>query len=101
VAAPQAAPAPAPAPAPVAQPVQISPERQALNNNFAQLLQYLEQGGTARGYTPEQLGQVISGSLQQAAIAPGTKITEMSDAQANALYPILYANVLNAVPQQA
>lgn len=96
--APVAAPAPA---APVAQPVQVSPERQALNNNFAQLLQYLEQGGTARGYTPEQLGQVISGSLAQAQIAPGTKITEMNDAQANALYPILYNNVLAAVPQQA
>jgi hypothetical protein len=95
------APVAAPAPAPVAQPVQVSPERQALNNNFAQLLQYLEQGGVARGYTPEQLGGVISGSLQQAGIQPGTKITEMNDAQANALYPVLYANVLAAVPQQA
>ena len=97
--APVAAPAPAPQPAPVAQPVQVSAERQALNNNFAQLLQYLEQGGTARGYTPEQLGGVISGSLSQAGSAPGTKITEMNDAQANALYPILYNNVLAAVPQ--
>lgn len=105
--APAAAPASAPVVAPVAQapvaaPVAAAPlsaERKAANDNCAQLIKYLEQGGTARGYTPEQLGQVISNSMAEAGIQPGTRILEMSDIQIQTFYPILYKNVLAAVPQ--
>lgn len=96
VAAP--APAPAPQPAPVAQ-VQVSPERQQYNNNCAQLITYLEQGGAARGYTQEQLGGVISNAFAEAGLT-GIRITEMSDAQMTHFYPILHKHVLHAVPAQ-
>lgn len=103
VAEAQVAAAPTIAAAPVAPIAQatavISEERKKFNEACAQLISYLEQGGTAKGYTPEQLGGVISGSMLEAGIAQGTKISAMSDAQVQAFYPVLYKNVLAAVPQ--
>lgn len=88
------------APAAPAAPVPVSEERKKFNDGCAQLITYLQQAGTQRGYTPEQMGGVISAAMQEAGVL-GRKITEISDAEIHVLYPILYKHVMAAVPQQA
>ncbi len=91
--APVAAPL---AQAPIAAPVAVSPERAKYNDGCAQLIKYLEDGGTKLGYNAQQLGGVIQNSMIEAGVSG--KITELADAQITAFYPILYKNVLAAVP---
>lgn len=87
--------------APIAQPESAaSPERLQYNDGCAKLIGYLEAEGSKRGLAPEQMGQIITGSITQAGIALGTRIPLMTDAQIQAFYPILHANILAAVPQQ-
>lgn len=88
MAPPQAPVAPA---APVAP--EASPERKQWNDACANLVVHLQTHGPAKGYTEQQLGQVMAAAYAEAGIPLGTRIPFLSDVQIQALYPILHKHV--------